>query len=455
MRSRQFQPYIFCVLFNIACGPGRADEPAETDGTGGDPSTSSGADTLTGEMTLEPPNPTTGGPEPSTGSTETTGSPDPTESPDPTGGPVECPGGQVPFAPRWSTVLAPPFEFAQVHPEGGMAVMGDGRLAIGVKLRDGEPLQSAGGVLFLSPTGELLGVHPGAFTSNGPIFGLARAANEELVMAGRRLGDDPPTWIARFGGDGALLADLPGSALVSFEAALGLLDTPVLLGLDELSAQMKAVKFVADSAEPEWARTLSGPLGMQSAAVATREDGSALLVTQGDPTPGGYSWLGLEVVDSAGATVWAREIDGPEFGQVPHAIAIPDGWAVLQTGQWPAGVVRLMAVSAVDGATLWDAELAAPDALGPPIATRVHRTGEHLTVPVLRSLAEHPVDFSDTRTVAAHRLTLQGAPIDVTPLEGAAAIDGSWDIDSTLGACDELIVLAPGGDLTWVGGFTP
>src|SRR5690606_13941129 len=109
-------------------------------------------------------------PEPTTGVMQTTEEVDPV---DPTGGPDECLKGQVPFEPRWSTVLAPPFAFAEVHPEGGMAVMADGRVAIGVKLRDGEPLLSAPGVLFLSPKGELLGVHPGAFASNGPIHGLA------------------------------------------------------------------------------------------------------------------------------------------------------------------------------------------------------------------------------------------------------------------------------------------
>ncbi len=454
--QRLIHPGFFCLLFSLACGPDLPGDPGTTADTGGAPGSSTGPDVLTTGTTMAVPVPTTGEPNPSTTTSDTPDMGDTSDTGDTTGEPSDCPKGQVPFAPAWSTVLTPPFTFAEVKPEGGMHVMADGRVAIAVRIRDGEPLQTAGGVLFLSPTGELLGVHPGGFGKGGPIHGLERAANDELVLAGTRLGVEPnPTWIARFGGDGSLIADTPVSAPNNFTAALGLLDTPVLLGFDGLSMELRAVKFTADGAGAEWALTMTGSELPLPAAVATGEDGTALLVTQGGASQAGHTWLGLRLVDSAGETRWTREIDGLAFRMAPDATAIPDAWVVLRTDHGPGGVVRLMAVAADDGETLWDIELAAQDEQGPPLATRVHRTGDHLTVPVIRSLAGDPVDLTDTRTVAAHRVSLEGAPIDVTPLQGAAVIEGLWEIDSAVGTCDQLIILAPGDDRTWVGGFTP
>jgi hypothetical protein len=261
--------------------------------------------------------------------------------------------------------------------------------------------------------------------------------------------------IDRFASDGSLLSHTLFSAPTVWRGALGLLGTPVLLGFDESLQETRAVKFKADSAEPEWSVPVAGLPAPEAAWVATSGDGQALLVTQNDDGAGGFARLGLEVVDSEGVVVWARQIEGAAFGRASHAIAVPGGWLVLRTGAWPDGVVQLLAVAAADGATLWETEVAAPDALGPPLATRVHQIGDTLVIPVLRSLAADPGEFSDTRTVAVHRLSLQGAPIDVTPLEDAAEIDGFWDVDSVVGVCDELIVLATGGDRTWLGGYSP
>jgi len=448
---------VLCVSLGLACGPGQPGDPSVTEDAGGPPGTSStGPDTPTGTSAGVP---TSGEPDPSATTSEPpdtgdTFDPIETSTGESTGEPVDCAVGPVPFAPLWSTVIGPPLPFIEVTPEGGMTTMADGRVAIAVKIRDGEPLLSAGGVMFLARTGELLGVHPAGFGKNGPIHGLARADSDELVLAGTRLGVEPePTWVARLGADGSLLADHTVSQPNNFTAALGLLDTPLLLGL--AGSELRAVKYTADGAGVEWALPMVGPGLPQPAAVASRADGTALLVTQDDPGPAGFRWLGLRLVDSAGETRWTREFDGLAFAAAPDAVAVPGAWVVLRSDRNKDGVVRLMAVAEADGALLWDVEVAAPDEQGPPLATRVHWTGEQLTVPVMRTRASDLLADTDTRTVAAHRVGLDGALQDATGLSGAAAIKGQWALQSAVGACGELIVLAPGDGRTWVGGFGP
>ncbi|MFY0541405.1 hypothetical protein [Nannocystis pusilla] len=68
------------------------------------------------------------------------------------------------------------------------------------------------------------------------------------------------------------------------------------------------------------------------------------------------------------------------------------------------------------------------------------KNGDHLTIPVLRKPAGNDAPTTD-RTVAVHRVSLQGETLAVAQLPGAATIAGGRAIQSTIGRCGELIVM--------------
>lgn len=441
-------PYacLVVVLGSPACGPSTLDSGSETQS-----STDDAGSTATTSSSSQPPDPTTDAP---TSEADPTGTPDTTtgELPDTTTGePIDCPKGQTPFAARWATVVQQP-EFKDWGVEG-MAVRPDGQIAL-LGAFDTEEGPRGYGVILLSKDGELLGTHVGPLRAESPVLaGIAPDGADGWVVLGGWLADTPmPPFLGRFAGDGGFIEEVaPGLPHDVWDAKLGMLDTPVLFGRNFIDDTLMAVgtKIAADGVGSDWTVVIDpSPMGLPL-AIASDEVGQVLFVSG----PGsGDGELRAHVVDSAGEPVWSRTIEAPLSGLVHDAVAFPGGWAVLRGGG-SVGPVRLLALAAADGATLWDAEVAADNEEGPPRATRVHVIGDRLTLPVVRTL-----DFEELNgphTVAAHRLGFDGAPIDETPLWEATLLTSQYGIASAVGACGELVTMSSGDRRVRVGAYVP
>ncbi|WAS97351.1 hypothetical protein [Nannocystis punicea] len=446
MRLRNPRLPLLGLLLSAACGPNVPAEPGDT----ATDETDSSTPTTTTSTSAEPPDPTTGAPLPSTTGTETTEG-DPTTSTststsdtgDTTGEPVTCPEGQPPFTPLWSTVIEPPGDagLEVIEYQFGITTMADGRLAVPFMARDGFTNKFGPGVLLTSATGEPLGFHQGdLLPGSGTVFAIQRDVDDSLLLTGRQswvMGDETPEvkWVARFASDGTPKAS---AELVDWKAAwwlMGQLDVPVLLGLDgEAPVQMARLAPGDVATESiEVVSVAAGKLG----ALASREDGAALVAYASES--GDTSRVILRGLDSAGDLEWLVELDRPDLPHVIGAVAIPDGWAVM-AGDLNTGTLRLLARTAGDGGPLWEAEFAVADDLGLPRTREMYLSGDHLTIPVVRKPAPDNPFLAD-RTVEVHRVSLQGATLDVTPLPGAATIAGGRFLFTTLGECGELIVM--------------
>ncbi|MCY1006207.1 hypothetical protein OV079_11675 [Nannocystis pusilla] len=427
---------LLVVVGSLACGPSiletGTDTSSSTDHAG--TTTTSGTDTQGPTAST----PTTGETDP----TDATGSPpSPTtgEPPETTGGPpVDCPKGQTPFAARWATVIVQP-ELGGWGP-GWLAPLPDGGVAASLSYRNEDKL-SGYGVMLLANDGELLGTHvspPSAGGTND--LALAVDDAERLVLFGSRLVE--PTmkpFLVRFAGDGPFVEEVElGEPSMGWEGKLTMLDTPVLFGeLDD--STVIATKLEPDDVGSTWTRVLDAAPAAIPLASAADASGRILFVSGPDFVHTGV--FNLQVVDSAGEPVWSRTLDAPDFGVVKDAIAIPGGWAILRDSS-QGTPVQLLAIAEADGATLWDVEIAAENEDGPPRASRVHLIGDRLTVPVIRTL-----DFEDLdgpHTVAAHRLALDGTPVDETPLWEATLPQSLYSLESTVNACGELVTLSTG-----------
>lgn len=433
-----FRGCLVVVLCSLACGPSILETGTDTSGSTDDAGTSSGSDSQATTGSPSDPTPTTAGetdptggpPEPSTG-----------EPPDTTSGePVDCPKGQTPFAARWATVVEQP-ELGGWSSHS-MVALADGRIAVSLTFKT-EANERGYGLFQLTKDGELLGTHLAPLSEGSKrLVGFAVDDQQRLVMLGNRLEDMSFTpFLARFATDGPFLGDIAiGEPNDVFDGKLALLDTPLILGRQQQdqSGEVLGVKLDGDDVGSQWAMVVDASPGSLPKAIATRGDGEVLFVSGRDFKKDDA--IHLQAVDSAGEPMWSRTIEEPFFGGVRHATAIPGGWVVLRGGgnqDWP---LRLLAIAAADGATQWEIELAATTEAGPPMASRVHLTGDHLTIPVIRTL-----DFEDLdgpHTVAAHRVALDGTPIDETPLWEASLSPSVWDVESAIGACGELLILS-------------
>lgn len=434
------------ALGSPACNPSILDTGSDTQSA-----TDDAGSTATTASTTEPPVPTTGAPP---GETATTGTPDTGsgELPDTTGGePIDCPKGQTPFAARWATVVQQP-EFK------GWGVVGltarpDGQIAL-LAAFDTEEGMRGYGVILLSKDGELLGTHVAPTHAESAVLaGIAADGADGWVVLGGWLADTPmPPFLGRFAGDGGFVEEVaPGLPHDVWDAKLGMLDTPVLLGRNIVDGApvTVATKIAADGVGSAWTAVIDPSPESLPLAVASDEVGQVLFVTGPEF---GDGELRAHVVDSAGETVWSRTIEAPFSGPVQDAVAFPGGWAVLRGGG-SVGPVRLLALAAADGATLWDAEVAADNEDGPPLATRVHVIGDRLTLPVVRTLDFEELD--GPHTVAAHRLGFDGAPIDETPLWEATLLTSQYGLGSAVGACGELVTVSAGIRRIRVGAYVP
>jgi len=440
MRSRNLPIGLLGVLLGLACGPSTPADPGDTDTSSGSGPSTGG--TLTPGTEGPPPEPTTGDTEPTPGDTD----------PPPDG----CPQGQAPFTQRWSSLLTPPLDpaFAELDYHGDIVTMADGRIALSLMARDVEAGTDGPAVVFTSPEGKFLGLHMGQLTPQPQgddlrLVGMRRTADDELVQAGARYwqeGEEQQmsSWVARFAGDGTFLGQTDVTGPTTDEAKLGLLDAPLLLGLDVPAREMRAFKLKPGSAELAWTLSLAAfdpdipAIHGEALAVASSDDGTALLAygTWDDV------WsLHLVAVDGDGSPIWVHTLEVP--WKPLDAVAIPGGWVVM-THDFVEGFAHLWAFSAT-GASTWDLELTTQNGEGRPIVRNMHVTGDHLTIPVLRTPEDNPNAPTTGRTVAAHRVSLAGEAIDVTPLPGAAELAGATQFASAVGKCDELIVLSFGG----------
>jgi hypothetical protein len=307
--------------------------------------------------------------------------------------------------------------------------------------------------MLLANDGALLGTHLGPLGSGSVReLGLAVDDAEQLVLfAGRLVDGDMKPFLARFAGDGPFVAETAlGEPELGWEGKLTMLDTPVLLGeLD--GGPVIGTKLAPGDVGSTWTKMLDGAPAAIPLAAATDANGHVLFVTGPDsPGPG---VLQLHVVDSAGETQWSRTIDERSFGTVTDAVAVPGGWAVLRQ-DWPGQTVRLLALAGADGATQWDMDVAAPNEDGPPQASRVHLIGDRVTIPVVRTLDLENQD--GPHTAAAHRLALDGTPVDETPLWQATLPESQWNLESAVNACGELVTLSAGfNGASRVGSYVP
>ena len=435
------------VLGSLACGPSTPETGADTRSSTDDAGTSaatSGTDTQA----------TTGSPPDPTSTTSTTSAPGETDStsepPDPTTDePPDCPKGQAPFEPRWATVLEQP-ELA-VWGTGGMTATPDGGVAVSLSFQT-EDKQRGYGVMLLAKDGELLGTHLGPLSS-GSIreLGLAVDADQLVLFGGRLVDGTMKPFLTRFAGDGPFVAEVAlGEPALGWEGKLTMLDTPVLLG--QLGdGTVIGTKLAPGDVGSTWSKVINaGPAAIPLAAAT--DAGGRVLFVSGPDSPG-KGVFQLQMVDSAGATVWSWTIDDPLFGVARDAVAIPGGWAVLHTGGQDEPV-RLLALAGADGATQWDVDVALANEDGPPQASRVHLIGDRLTIPVLRTL-----DFQNLEgphTAAAHRFALDGTSVDESPLSEATLPKSQWSLESTVNACGELVTLSTGvNGSSRVGSYVP
>ena len=446
-----------CLLIALgsqACGPSVLDTGSETQSA-----TDDSGSTATTSSSSQPPDPTTGAP---TSEADPTGTPDTTtgeppdtttgEPPDTTTGePIDCPKGQTPFAARWATVVQQP-EFKGWGVEG-IAARADGTIALLVDF-DTEEGPRGYGVILLSKDGELLGTHVGPLRDESPVLaGIAPEGADGWVVLGGWLADTPMApFLGRFAGDGGFVEEVaPGLPHDVWDAKLGMLDTPVLFGRNFVDDTFTTVgtKIAADGVGTDWTAVIDpSPMGLPL-AIASDEVGQVLFVTG---SGFGDGPLLAHVVDSAGQSVWSRTIEAPFSGVVHDAVAFPGGWAVLGGGG-SVGPVRLLALAAADGATLWGAEVAADNEDGSPLATRVHVIGDRLTLPVVRTLDFEELD--GPHTAAAHRLGFDGAPVDETPLWEATLLTSQYGLASAVGACGELVTMSSGNRRVRVGAYVP
>ncbi|MCY1061788.1 hypothetical protein [Nannocystis sp. SCPEA4] len=438
------------VLGSLACGPSTHQTGTDTNQTITDADTTS-----TDGTTSQQPDPTTGQPPGETMMTDPLPDTSTGEPPDSTGGePVDCPKGQNPFTARWATLIDQP-EFNGWGAEW-ITATADGRIAVLGSFRT-EDLQRGYGVTLLSKDGEPLGTHLAPFKSTSPVLsGIAPAGADGLVVLGGWLADTPMApFLGRFAGDGSFAEEVAlGLPHDVWDARLGMLDTPVLFGRNVIDGMGSAVgtKVAPDGVSSSWTTVVDTALDGLPRAIATDADGQVLFVSGRDFASDDV--IQMQVVDSAGALVWSRTIEEEFFGGVRDAVAFPGGWAVLRGAGGNGWPVRLLAVAAADGATLWDSEVAAVNEDGPPMALRVHLIGDHLTIPVVRTLDFENLD--GPHTVAAHRVGLDGAPFDVSPLWEGTLPNSMFGVESTVGACGELVTMSM-GTTGWarIGGYVP
>jgi outer membrane protein assembly factor BamB len=436
-----------------ACGPA---SPGQTDATTEAP----------GESTTDLPDPTTTAPDPTTtGETDTTADPPdtvgtttPTEPT--TAEPPPCPEGQ-PLTPLWDATFVPLDDFNIHVADGPVVTLADGRIVAAVSLR-GPDGQFAPGLLFVDALGSSQGITPGSLhPQQGVVFDLAvdPAAGDELLLTGKRLGDDVDSaFLARFNASGDLQGELPLPPGLANRAALALTpDAFVLAGDADLPLDGTIAALDRASGDPLWDLELTGVDDLVVRDITADPDGGFVVIGDGDlDVDAGNTTVVAVRVTGDGAITWTRNL--ALLTPVDAATAVTTtaaGHAVLLTSTWDAdpatGGVTAIALDLATGETAWETAVAGNDAvLGQTWATTILADADGLTIPVAHSPEVNQQAPSSAVAIVVHRLSLAGEPLDLPHPPIPAPDTATADIAAARGACGELVLMAPLDGAVWL-----